>query len=368
MLEVDMTTEDAYRRLAEHLDRLPDGFAPSESGADLRLLKRLFTPEEAELATHLSLDQEEARVIAERAGLPLTETEQLLREMARKGLIFSLEPEDGRALYQALPWVVGVLEFQVGNLYDEDLFRALGDYSSSREERPEAETIPQVRTIPVNEAIEYRPEALPYEQIHELVNAYDRFAVAPCICRRGAMLRGGGCDAPAETCLWFGDWADYCVRGGWGRRLNRAEVMEIIAKADEANLVLQPSNSRDISFLCCCCGCCCSVLGGLKRHPRPADVAASAFIAQSDPDTCAGCWTCLDRCQMGAVAEDGDRVALDTARCIGCGLCVSTCPTGSLTLVRKPESERTRVPVSMDATWRKISQAQMMQRQESPQT
>ena len=63
--------EETYRRLAEHLDRLPGGFAPSETGADLRLLQRLFTPEEAELATHLTVEREEAEVIARKAGLPL---------------------------------------------------------------------------------------------------------------------------------------------------------------------------------------------------------------------------------------------------------------------------------------------------------
>ena len=108
--------EDVYRKLAEHLDRLPGGFAPSESGAELRVLERLFTPEEAELAVHLSLDKEEARVIAERASLSCAEAEQLLSEMAQKGLILSLEPDDGPALYQTVPWVVGIYEFQVNNL------------------------------------------------------------------------------------------------------------------------------------------------------------------------------------------------------------------------------------------------------------
>ena len=76
---------NSYRKLAEHLDRLPDGFPPSSTGAELRLLKRLPTPEEAGLATHLTLDAEEALVIATRAGLSLAEAEQRLREMARKG-------------------------------------------------------------------------------------------------------------------------------------------------------------------------------------------------------------------------------------------------------------------------------------------
>ena len=61
---------------------------------------------------------------------------------------------------------------------------------------------------------------------------------------------------------------------------------------------------------------------------------------------------------MEALAEDGDQVALNADRCIGCGLCVSTCPSGALTLVRKPSSELTRVPIDLDATWRTISQAQ----------
>ena len=63
-------SDPAHRRLARHLDALPGGFPPSETGADIKLLQRLFTPEEAELATHLTLEQEEARAIAERAGLP----------------------------------------------------------------------------------------------------------------------------------------------------------------------------------------------------------------------------------------------------------------------------------------------------------
>jgi hypothetical protein len=94
---------DTYQELAHHLDSLPGGFPPSESGVELRLLRRLFTPEEAELAMHLTLEREDAQVIANRAGLALTETEQRLGEMARKGLIFSIEPEGKPALYQAVP-------------------------------------------------------------------------------------------------------------------------------------------------------------------------------------------------------------------------------------------------------------------------
>ena len=108
----------SYRKLAEHLDQLPGGFPPSDTEAELRLLKGLFTPEEAELATHLSLERDDVKTIAERAGLPLSETEQRLAEMATKGLIFSTQPEEGPALYQAAPFVVGIKDEQDAGVGD----------------------------------------------------------------------------------------------------------------------------------------------------------------------------------------------------------------------------------------------------------
>jgi electron transport complex protein RnfB len=350
-------SDQSYRKLSEHLDRLPGGFAPSDTGADLRLLRRLFTPEEAELATHLTLDREPAQVIAGRAGLPIGEAEQRLYEMSDKGLILCIQPDDGPALYQAAPFVIGIYEFQVNNL-TEGLLQDLEAYWSTMQQRPRPQTIPQIRTIPVGKTIEPHLEALPYEQVDELVKAQDRFAVAPCICRRHAKMTGGGCDAPEESCLVFGEFADYYIRSGRARSIDRFEVTEILARADAANLVLQPSNSQDIAFICCCCGCCCGVLAGLKAHPKPSEIVASAFIAQHEPDICQGCWDCLERCQMEALVEDGDRVYLNTDRCIGCGLCVTTCPSGALTLVRKSAAEPLQTPITMDATWHTIAQAQ----------
>jgi len=192
--------ESSYRKLAEHLDQLPDGFDPSDTGAELRLLQRLFTPEEAEMATHLTLEREEARIIANKAGLPLAETEQRLNGMSKKGLIFSTQPENGPTLYRAVPFVVGIYEFQVNNMSD-GLVQDLEDYWSTVKPRSRPKTIPQMRIIPVGKSIDPHLEVLPYEQVNELVKANDRFAVAPCICRREEKMKGGGCDAPCSSSL-----------------------------------------------------------------------------------------------------------------------------------------------------------------------
>ncbi|MBN1583118.1 MAG: 4Fe-4S binding protein [Anaerolineae bacterium] len=352
-----MTQEMIYRKLADHLDRLPGGFAPSETGAELTLLKRLFTPQQADLAIHLTLERETAQTISDRAGLDPAQAQQRLDEMADKGLIFSICPEDGPVRYQAVPWVIGIYEFQVNNL-SEELLDDVSAYWQTQIARSRPQTISQMRTIPIGESIEPDLEALPYEQVNALVRAHERFAVAPCICRRQAKMHGRGCDAPEESCLMFGDFADYYVRGGRARSIDRDEVMAILVRADAANLVLQPTNSKKIEAICCCCGCCCGILGGLKRHPKPAQAVASAFIAEFDPELCQGCWTCLERCQMEALSEADNRIAFNADRCIGCGLCVSTCPSGALTLTRKPDSAFTQVPDTMHDTWRIITQAQ----------
>jgi electron transport complex protein RnfB len=159
---------------------------------ELRLLEKLFTPEEAELAVHLTLDREESKAIAERAGLGLAEAEQRLRGMARKGLIFSIEPEDGPALYHAIPWVIGIYEFQVNKL-DEGFVQDLNDYNSTRSLNLRPQPIPQMRTIPVRRSIEPDLETLPYELAEKLVTSHKKFAVAPCICRRKAEIGGAGC-------------------------------------------------------------------------------------------------------------------------------------------------------------------------------
>ena len=352
-----MTMEEAvYKRLAQHLDQLPGGFLSGDLDIDLRLLQRLFIMEDAELAVHLTLERETASVIAERAHLDAGEAAQRLDEMSSKGLIFSTTTDDGMTVYQAVPMVIGIYEFQV-NKMDKALIRDFAYYWRARKTMMAAEKLPQIRTIPINQSIPTQMDVFSYEQVNKLVESQDRFAVAPCICRRSAKMTHRGCDAPEETCLVFGEWADYYIRDGRGRPIDREQVYEILSKADAANLVLQPSNSKEPSFICCCCGCCCGILQGLKTQPKPAEAVASAFIAHYESDDCIGCWVCLERCQMDAFTEGSGQVVFNADRCIGCGLCVSTCPSGALTLVRKLDNDPTDLPASMDRTWRAITQS-----------
>jgi ferredoxin len=65
----------------------------------------------------------------------------------------------------------------------------------------------------------------------------------------------------------------------------------------------------------------------------------SNYYAKVDPETCTGCESCLDRCQVNAIQVQDGTAKIEKARCIGCGLCVSTCPSESISIVRKEKED-----------------------------
>lgn len=335
------TKADVYPKLARHLDELPGGYPATESGVELRILRRLFEPQEAELALHVRLIPEEAALIARRAKIGKAEAEFRLAELARKGLIMRLAQEGKPVQYVAAQFVIGIWELHVNDL-DPELIRDFEEYLPALFR--EAWKFPQLRTIPVHRSIEHSMTALPYERAEELVHRAKKILVAPCICRRERRIASEACGKVEEACLIFDAGADLYQHNGLGRPIDHAEALAILARADREGLVLQPGNSQASMNLCCCCGCCCGVLRNLKAYPRPAELVSSPFVASANPDACQGCGVCVTRCQMNALSLESEKAVLQKDRCIGCGLCVTTCPTESLALTRKPDAEQPRVP------------------------
>jgi ferredoxin len=333
--------EAIYRTLAQHLDELPGGFPPTESGVELRILQRLFTPRDAALALTLTLIPESSKVVALRAGRPEADVAARLASMAERGLIFRTRGKTGRPAYMAAQFVVGIWEFQVNRL-SRELIADMEEYIPHLMQT--AWKRPQLRTVPVNRSIAPELAVMTYERAEHLIRQQTTFAVSPCICRRERRMADAGCQRPEETCLSFGAAAEYMTANGNGRIIPRSESLAILKRADEMGLVVQPGNARAANFICLCCGCCCGVLRTLKLYPRPADMVAAAFVSVLDAVACSGCGVCRRRCPMGALMIKGDRAVLDAARCIGCGLCVTTCPTAALTLARKPASRQPRIP------------------------
>ena len=104
-----MIPSDPYINLRDFLDQLPLGYPKTESGVELKILKKLFSEAEAELAVLLTPIPEEARQIAERNGIDIGRLEEKLESMSKKGLIFIFRiRRQGKTLYNTAPFMIGL--------------------------------------------------------------------------------------------------------------------------------------------------------------------------------------------------------------------------------------------------------------------
>ncbi len=347
---------DVYKRLQQHLDKMPVGYPATATGVELRLLKQLFTPEQAQIALAFDYKFRNVEQIHERLpemGLPIQELEAKLEEMADRGNTFA-KKKDGVNVYATLP-LMTMFDLQVNRLTPEFL-KDLSEYFQGEFGKALSKTkVRQMRVIPIQKSITAEHRIGTYDELRDLIEkAEGRIRIGECICRKITQKAGNTCSVTTrqETCMGFRDFGDLMGRMGWGRSINKEEALEIAAKNEEEGLVLEPSNQRDVQFICSCCGDCCLSLKALKTQPRPAEFVASNYYAQVKAELCDGCGICVDRCQMEAVSVQGDIARVNRERCIGCGLCVSKCPPESIYLAKK--EEELVPPKDMDAMFETI--------------
>lgn len=340
---------EAYKRLAERLDSLPNGFPPTDDGIELRLLSLLFTPEEADLASRLRLSRETPEQIADRLGGDPGELRQQLKGMSRRGLIGATRLEAGIG-FGLIPFVVGIYEYQVARLdaemaqiFEEYYQRAFGQVLSIQ---------PSVhRVIPVKESVRMDMEIRPYESAVDILDSAQAWGVLDCICRKQKALIGDPCDHPLDVCLALSQRPGAFDQGPVIRALTRDEALDTLQRAAAAGLVHSVSNSQSgFGYVCNCCTCGCGILRGMSDLGIANVVARSPFVNQVDEALCYGCELCLDYCQFDALALEEGLAVVKEIRCVGCGVCVPACPETALVLVRRPAEEIQTTP-SDEMAW-----------------
>jgi electron transport complex protein RnfB len=340
------TENDLYKRLAERLDTLPNGFPPTEDGAELRLLARLFTPEEANLASQLRIILESSTQITKRLGLEYDVTRSLLKGMARKGLIRAGKIDDGLG-YGLLPFVVGIYENQTGSSLDAELARLFEDYYVRSFTRVLAVQPAFHRVIPVGESIKMDMQVAPFESAVGIIEQAQSWGVLDCICRKQTALVGKPCKHPVDVCMAMSDTPDAFTNSSHIKALSKEEAYTVLRKADQAGLVHTVSNNQQGNwYICNCCTCSCGILRGMAELGIANVVASSAFINTVDENLCNACGLCVENCLFNALTVE-DIAVVNRTRCVGCGVCVNACPDHALALVRRPEDEVKPVPVSI---------------------
>ena len=344
------TDIEVYRKLQQHLENMPIGFPATKSGVEIQLLKCLFTPLEAKIATYLKFgwlnDLEPIETIYNRAkhlGISIKELETELDNMAKKGAITCNEV-NGKKLYANAELMIGIFEYQVNKLTKEfiDVYHQYVDEAWLK--RSIKVKAAQLRTVPVEKSVETKNNIADYDDIKKMLNeSTGPFLVANCVCRQLKDIENDPCKVTdrRELCLLFGTPAKVYMTHGWGRTISKQEAMEILAKNQDEGLVLQKDNSQGLDFICSCCTCCCEGLSRLKLFTNPANLVLTNFYAYIDPELCTGCGTCFNICQLEAIIQENSNYKINRMRCIGCGNCASKCPSDAIIL---QEKERQRVP------------------------
>jgi len=260
------SSEDVtYRKLQKHLNRQPVGFPRVRSGADLRLLKRLFTPAEARLACYLSYKPTTLPQLLEQ--LPNADAADVVRDllnaMFQKGVIAG-KARDGERVWYLIPLVVGMFESQLGHLtrrFAVDAARYMRSLPYGRSLL--AAKPSQMRTVPVNKSIPVDRPIATHDHVRGLIDSSEGpYVLMTCICRKLKAMQRKPCKQTArvESCLAIGETATMFLERGTGREVTQDEALEALAESEREGLVFQPSNTRRAEFICSCCGCCCGML------------------------------------------------------------------------------------------------------------
>jgi len=185
--------DQIYRNLQIHLNSMPVGFPSTESGADIKVLKAFFLPDEALLATFLEYIPISLKKIYSRTknlGMSLEQTEQKLDSMVQKRIIYEdVNPRTNIKFYGNLPYAIGFFETRVNRL-TKKLAEAFDEYDLPfiKEFLGETTGIPQMRTVPINVAITLKNNLMSYNNARVILeNVEGPYAVAPCVFNLGSL-------------------------------------------------------------------------------------------------------------------------------------------------------------------------------------
>ena len=368
------TLVDVYERLADSMEAQPAGFTRTPSKLEIKLLKLVFTPEEALIACTLTRNPETAAEIAERVGLPETEVVVLLESMIPRRMVRAdtlaletgvkglgkVEAKPGQEpkaesvkRYRVSPFLVGWYESflqdtkptskEFAEIYQQYVIEGGGEKIFSP--RPGSQGV-----IPYRGSL--KPEWLkrePHNDIDAHFLRHERFLVIDCVCKKEQVaLHGHSCDLPMKRCGFVGLPPATPLSENV---LTREEASKLWNELDAMGTMIIEGfygftmGAEEPQFVggCHCCGCCCCILNAGRLGNLKETVQRSNYRAVKDYDKCVNCGECVRRCQVFAhtweEAGNSKKSIYDRAMCVGCGSCTMGCKYDALHLEPVSEEE-----------------------------
>ena len=344
-------SEEIYALLADALNTLPNGFPRTPSGVELRLLKKVFTPEEARLASQMSRTYETVDEIANRVGLREAQVKEMLDNMRPRALVRQAVI-DGVGKFRLGPFLVGWYEAHMPRM-DKEFAQLFEQYmAEGAGDRILAPQPGVIGVVPVRGSL--KPELLqPYDDIDAHFKRHERFLVEDCVCRVQQNLLDSNCSMPVKRCAFVGLPPQTPLSENV---LDREQALKLFGELEEMGHVhlgfygfIFGAESPQFVGCCNCCGDCCAILRGLNDFGLSEAPQRSNYRAVIDLEVCTSCGICIERCHIHAISENEDGMPLlNRAKCIGCGLCVIKCPSDAVELVPVSAEEWFYVPSSFE--------------------
>lgn len=192
------------------------------------------------------------------------------------------------------------------------------------------------RVIPLNVSLTAISTISPTEEILSIIRRLPALAIGYCYCRSAHK----NCNNEVWTCIHVGT-GQSLKELSQRKPLKSASIEEIeqlLYRSDKAGLVHQliTAPTRDYFYVICnCCPCCCVMLRSAIQHGFSSAVIASNFMAEIDPEKCADCGRCVERCHFNARAIGDKGLEYIPEKCAGCGLCITVCPNHATRMVRR---------------------------------
>lgn len=346
--------DQSYQRLADALEALPNGFPKTASGVELRILKKAFTEEEAELAGYMSRKYETASEISERAHMSEATVKKMLDSLLPSQLIRQ-QSSGERVEYRLGPFIVGWAEAMMSRVpYDKEFGELIEQYiDEGGGERIFAPRPGVLGVVPVRGSLK-KELIQPYDDIDAHFARYERFYVADCVCRIGQNLRGSHCEKPVNRCSFVGLPAQTPLSK---HVLDREQALKLFTELEQEGHVhlgfygfISTAESPQFVGSCNCCGDCCGILRVVNENGFAEGPQRSNYRAALKEENCMACGgVCMDYCQVHAISLDEKGIAiLKRERCIGCGICVIKCPGDAIELEPVSKEEWFDVPKSFE--------------------